>query len=40
MPDPEPDEVTIANLGTKAAHDVKLIGRGAAANSELEIIFQ
>lgn len=40
MPDPEPDEVTIANLGSKAAHDVKLIGRGATANTELEIIFQ
>ena len=40
MPDPEPDEVTIAALGTKAAHDVKLIGRGASANTELEIIFQ
>jgi hypothetical protein len=40
MPDPEPDEATINALGTKAAHDVTLIGRGAAANTELEIIFQ
>jgi len=38
--DPEPDEVTIANLGTKAAHDVKLIARSATANTELEINFQ
>jgi hypothetical protein len=40
IPDPEPDEVTIANLGTKAAHDVKLIARGATANSEFELLFR
>lgn len=40
MPDPEPDEATINALGSKAGHDVTLIGRGAAENEELEIIFQ
>lgn len=43
MPLPEPSEATIANLGTKAAHDINLTARGAAAgsgNDELEINFQ
>jgi hypothetical protein len=40
IPDPEPDEVTIQNLGTKAAHEVKLIARSATANTELQINFQ
>jgi hypothetical protein len=37
--DPEPDEVTIANLGTKAAHSVKLVARSATANKELQLTF-
>lgn len=40
IPDPEADQATIANLGTKAANDVRLIARSATANSELEIEFQ
>ena len=37
--DPEPDEVTIANLGTKAAHSVNLTARSATANKELQLTF-
>lgn len=37
--DPEPDEATIAALGSKAAHDVRLIARGSSGDDELSLDF-
>lgn len=39
VPEPEADEASIAALGTKAANDLTLFGRGTAGNDELELIF-
>jgi len=39
MPEPELRSFDINNIGSKAAVDVELIGRGTSGNDELELIF-